>query len=135
MTHEYDDIINLPHPTSSRHPRMPMYDRAAQFAPFAALTGHSEAMQETARKTNERIELCESDCEKLNRKVLYILSHINEHPKVSFTYFKEDGLKEGGEYLTKTGNIKKWDDYKRLFILEDQTSICLKDIIHIIINI
>ena len=85
---EYDDIINLPHHVSSRHPQMSMMNRAAQFAPFAALTGHAAAIEETARLTDEQMELAEEDNEILNQKIAYLRENLHEHPLVTITYFE-----------------------------------------------
>ena len=89
MNHPYDDIINLPHHVSERHPQMSMYNRAAQFAPFAALTGHDSAITEAARLTEAEEELSESDAEVLNRKLAYLQS-LDEKPTISVTYFVRD---------------------------------------------
>ena len=93
MTDKYDDIINLPHHVSKRHPQMSMMNRAAQFAPFAALTGHSAAIEETARLTESQQELADEDSEILNHKMAYLREAINEHPTISITYFEPDKRK------------------------------------------
>ena len=98
-THDYDDIINLPHHVSTRHPQMSMYDRAAQFSPFAALTGYDDAIQETGRLTEQKIELDEETLEKLDERFQILQEHLGEQPEVRFTYFKPDERKEGGAYL------------------------------------
>lgn len=90
MSGPYDDIIRLPHPTSSRHPRMPISDRAAIFSPFAALTGHAAAIQETARLTDQRIELDEDTKAELDRRQAILLEHIGEQPEVTITWFCPD---------------------------------------------
>ena len=105
MKHPYDDIIDLPHHVSERHPQMSMYNRAAQFAPFAALTGHNAAITEAARLTEAEQELSESDAEVLNRKLAYLQS-LDEKPSISVTYFVPDDKKEGGSYHTATGIVK-----------------------------
>ena len=99
----YDDIINLPCPTSPRHPRMPRADRAAQFAPFAALTGYDSAIDETARLTDEKIDISEDMREKLDRKQSFLTEIIDEQPEITVTYFVPDNRKAGGEYKTVTG--------------------------------
>lgn len=104
---KYDDIINLPHHVSKKHLPMSVADRAAQFSPFAALTGYEDAIAETARQTTEKIPLSETEEELLNRRMNYLKEHISEHPKIKITYFKADKLKAGGAYLTKTGILKK----------------------------
>ena len=96
--HKYDDIINLSHHVSSRHPQMPMMNRAAQFSPFAALTGYDDAVRETARLTDEKIELDEYEKEELDRKIQWLGSHLDEHIPVSITYFQPDDRKAGGTY-------------------------------------
>lgn len=118
----YDDIINLPHHVSTRHPKMSMWNRAAQFAPFAALTGHDEAIQETARLTDSQI-LDESSTNVLNRKMAFIRTKIAEQPHITITYFLPDTHKEGGAYQTASGNLKKIDDYNQTIILSDGTTI------------
>lgn len=126
--HEYDDIINLPHHVSATHPRMPMIDRAAQFSPFAALTGYEAAIKETGRLTDRRIELSEDARIVLDRKQQILLDHISGHPEISVTYFVPDERKSGGTYVTVTGNVKKLDAYQRLLILTDGTKISLDDV-------
>ena len=106
MMDKYAHIIDLPHHVSKVRPQMTMYQRAAQFAPFAALTGHSAAISETARLTDKAIELSESECEVLNQKITLLLAHLDEHPYVCITYFVPDSRKEGGKYTTHSGSIK-----------------------------
>ena len=112
----YDDIINLPHPTSKRHPRMPMADRAAQFSPFAALVGHGAAIHETARLTDRKIELTEEERAVLDEKLCLLLDTGGE---AVFTWFLPDGKKDGGSYVTAAGSIKKLDRMERRIILND----------------
>ena len=100
MTGPYDDMLNLPHPTSRRHSRMSRSDRAAQFAPFAALSGHGTAIAETARLTERRIELDEDVKAALDFKQQMLMDRIDEHPDVSVTWFQPDGKKDGGRYVT-----------------------------------
>ena len=102
MTGPYDDMLNLPHPTSRRHSRMSRSDRAAQFAPFAALSGHGTAIAETARLTERRIELDEDVKAALDFKQQMLMDRIDEHPDVSVTWFQPDGKKDGGRYVTTT---------------------------------
>ena len=109
MKHPYDDIIDLPHHVSERHPQMSMYNRAAQFAPFAALTGHDAAITEAARLTDAELELSESDAEVLNRKLEYILQNLKDNIPVEIIYFQPDDKKAGGSYRTKAGCIKDFD--------------------------
>ena len=120
---EYEDIIGLPHHVSTVHPQMSIYDRAAQFSPFAALTGHEAAIQETARLTEEQAELNEDKKEELNEKLQELIAHAEEHPTVTVTYFKPDDRKEGGKYETVTRTFRKIRDYDKMFILEDGTGI------------
>lgn len=122
MKHPYDDIIDLPHHVSKRHPQMSMYNRAAQFAPFAALTGHNAAITEAARLTETEQELSESDAEVLNRKLAYLQS-LDEKPTISVTYFVPDDKKEGGSYHTATGIVKSVEPDKGVLQFEDGTGI------------
>lgn len=122
MNHPYDDIINLPHHVSERHPQMSMYNRAAQFAPFAALTGQDSAITEAARLTEAEEELSESDAEVLNRKLAYLQS-LDEKPTISVTYFVPDDKKEGGSYHTATGIVKSVEPDKGVLQFEDGTGI------------
>ena len=120
---EYEDIIGLPHHISTVHPQMSLYDRAAQFSPFAALTGHEAAIRETARLTEEQAELDEDRKEELNEKLQELMAHAGEYPTVAVTYFKPDDRKEGGKYETVTGTFRKIRDYDKMFVFEDGTSI------------
>ena len=129
MSGPYDDIINLPHPTSKRHPRMPVRDRAAIFSPFAALSGHGAAIAETARLTDRRIELDEDTRAELDRRQAILLEHIDEQPEVTITWFQPDEKKDGGVYLTTTGRLKKLRELERILILTDGTEIPLKDVV------
>lgn len=119
----YDDMINFPHPVSKTHPQMPRYDRAAQFSPFAALTGHEEAIRETARQTEAWVDLEEDRKQELNEKMQEIAEHLKEAPEVTLTYFKDDDKKAGGTYVTVTGRIKKLQEYEKQLVLEDGTVI------------
>jgi hypothetical protein len=120
-SHKYDAILNLPHHVSTRHAPMSALDRAAQFSPFAALTGHAAAIEETARLTESRLELDDSQIELLEQRLQLIRAHLAERPLVTFTYFEPDEKKSGGAYLSATGIVKKILDYERLIVLEDQT--------------
>lgn len=126
---KYEDIIHMQHPASRRHPRMSVYERAAQFSPFAALTGYDAAVKETARLTDQRIELDEYEKNVLDERLQFLQKHLTEHPTVTITYFKPDERKTGGTYLTVTGNIKKIDSHERCVILMDDTRIPLHEII------
>ena len=131
MIDNYDDIINLPHHVSSRHPQMSMMNRAAQFAPFAALTGHAAAIEETARLTDEQHELADDDSEALNQKMAYLRETINEHPTISITYFEPDRKKAGGAYKTIEGQLQNIDDYSQSIVLKSGEIIPLKSIVDI----
>lgn len=127
----YDDIINHPHHVSTRHPRMPMIDRAAQFSPFAALTGYGEVIKETARVTDCKPELSESEKAELDYKLRMACDYPGEKPVLTITYFVPDQRKAGGSYHTISGQIKKIDDYQKQVILLDKTRIdidCILDI-------
>lgn len=127
--HKYDDMIDLPHHVSKTHPPMPAADRAAQFAPFAALTGHSAAVKETARLTKERIELDENCKAAINRQLMVLKEQADKEPDVSVTYFVKDAKKSGGRYVTVTGPVKRIDEYKRMVVLKDGIRIPIDDII------
>ena len=131
MTGPYDDMPNLPHPTSRRHSRMSRSDRAAQFAPFAALSGHSAALVETARLTERRIELDEDVKAALDLKQQMLMDRIDEHPDVAVTWFQPDGKKDGGRYVTTTGRLKRIDEVERVLVMEDKTTVPLDDVISI----
>ena len=121
--HQYDDIINLPHPTSKRHPRMPLEDRAAQFAPFAALTGHEAAIKETARLTDEKENLSDEVIAILNDKLNIIAENLGTEQTVHITYFVPDEKKTGGAYVAHSGIVKKIDLYEHILIMTDKTAI------------
>ena len=127
----YEDIINLPHHVSKTRPQMPMSDRAAQFAPFAALTGYDAAIKETGRLTDERIELDEEASTALDRKYQLLMDVFDDAPEVTITYFQPDERKAGGKYLTATGAVKKVDDYERLITMQDGAKIPMDDVLSI----
>lgn len=129
--HRYDDILYMPHHQSKERPHMSLHDRAAQFAPFAALSGHEEAIEETARITDERIILDASKIEQINEKLSYIASHLKDKHVVSITYFKPDSRKKGGAYLTDIGVIKKFDESEHLVIMESGMKILLEQIVDV----
>ena len=131
MKKSYDDIINLPHHVSTTRPHMPAIDRAAQFAPFAALTGHDAAIKETARLTDERVELDECIKADLSDRLQIIADRIKEHPEIAITYFQPDAKKNGGAYVTAVGTAKKIDEYERIVILTDGTVIPIDEILSI----
>lgn len=128
ITNKYDDIIHLPHPVSKRHPQMPMMDRAAQFSPFAALMGHGEAIKETERLTQPRVELDENEKNFLNEKLREIQMNLSEKPRVKIVYYVQDEKKAGGTYVTFEGNVRKIDAYQKKMIFEDGTAVDMKDI-------
>lgn len=128
---KYDDIINLPHHVSKKHPRMSLEARSAQFAPFAALTGYDEVITETARLTNQRIEINEELKEVLDEKLQIIKKNIHTKPNITVTYFVPDSKKDGGKYLTVTGKVVKIDDYKQKIVLEKNIEISISEIIEI----
>lgn len=128
---EYDDIINLPHHVSKNHPPMPMMNRAAQFAPFAALTGYDAVINETGRLTDGFIELDENKKEQLNRRIAELMEAIDEQPSVTITFFKPDERKFGGSYFTVSGQLKKVDEFNQILVMEDDMVIpfnCIFDI-------
>ena len=129
ISHQYDDIIDLPHHVSERHPQMPMIDRAAQFSPFAALTGYDAAIVETARLTDVKRELSEEQKQEINRQLNALQARIKTDPTVTAVYFEADGRKAGGAYRTVTGSAKKVDAYLGVLELTDGTSIPFDDIL------
>lgn len=129
--HPYDDIINLPHHVSATHPQMPLADRAAQFSPFAALTGHDAAIKETARLTDERVELDENSKAVIDERLQILRKHCKEQPQVSVTYFKPDERKQGGTYVTAAGKVRKMDSYGRSLLFENDITVRMDDIIAI----
>lgn len=130
MTHRYDDIIHLPHPTSRKHPRMPRPNRAAQFAPFAALSGYEDAVSETARLTDRMIEPDEDSLALLNDR-LHVLMADASKPEVVLTVFEPDEQKEGGCYLQIQGHIRRVDEAARTLILTDRTVIEMERVLRI----
>ncbi len=130
-TFPYEDIINLPHHVSTTRAHMSIYDRAAQFSPFAALTGHDVAIKETARLTKERLELDEGTKQLLDERLQLIRKNIESHPEITFTYFVPDEKKEGGKYVTVTGGVKKIDEYKHIIYLEQEKIVPIQEVIAI----
>ncbi len=135
--HSYDDMIGLPHHVSARHPRMPLSDRAAQFSPFAALTGYDAIIQETARLTEEFAELDEDRKAQLDERLRMIKETLNrrDNPErkqeVIITYFEPDAKKSGGRYVTACGRVKKIDEQGRRILLEDRTIIPMDSLLAI----
>lgn len=128
ITTRYDDIIDLPHHQSVTRPRMSRINRAAQFAPFAALTGYEAAILETGRLTDMRIELDESRKAVLNEKLRLLMLHLRDKPEVTITYFEPDLKKSGGAYLSVTGHIRKVDEYSHTVSLEDGITVLIDQI-------
>ncbi len=129
--HRYDDIIGLPHHVSRHHLQMSMENRAAQFSPFAALTGHEDAIRETGRLTEERPELDDDTKAILDGKLREICGKADSRPEVCITYFRPDERKEGGSFVTEKGRVKKADFYARSLLLEDGTRIPVDDVCQI----
>lgn len=127
----YDDIIKLPRHCSEKRMPMPIHDRAAQFAPFAALTGYDAAIGETARRTDEKAELDEETANILNERIHLIRERIGEKPEVEITYFVPDERKSGGKYITAKGQVRRFDDFAKVMIFTDGRKIALADIINI----
>ena len=125
----YDDIINLPHHVSPTRQRMSMHDRAAQFAPFAALVGYDEAVAETARLTESRPELDEQEQRAINERFAYIADHIHEQPEVRIKYFVPDEHKSGGAIVEASGKVKKISATDGILMFADGNSLLIRDII------
>ena len=125
----YDDIINMPHHVSKKHPQMSLADRTAQFSPFAALTGYEAAIAETARVTEERLELSENSREELNMKIQLLKEHLSEKPVVEIMYFVPDERKAGGSYETVTGVVKKIDEYEQKIVLESGVGVEMREMV------
>lgn len=128
MNNKYNDMLHMPHHVSQTHPHMSMQNRAAQFSPFAALTGFESIIKETSRQTAQRIELDESAKEVLDKKLQRLLQVLHVHPQVSITFFKPDEKKDGGAYICITGTIKKIDGYDENLIMTDGTQIPISEI-------
>lgn len=129
--HKYDDMINMPHHVSKKHPQMALADRAAQFSPFAALTGYEAAIAETARVTEDRPELSDTSREALDMKLQLLRECLTEKPAVEITYFVPDERKAGGSYVTVTGIVKKIDEYKHRIVMENGASVEMEDLVGI----
>lgn len=131
MSGKYDDIIKLPHFVSKRYPQMSMHDRAAQFSPFAALTGYDDLVKETARITDQKVELDEYILDNLNERLCILKKNLSERVEVNIAYFQKDLKKSGGKYLEKCGVVKKIDEFKGCIIFEDGAVIPVDDICEI----
>ena len=124
----YEDIVNLPPHISKKHPQPSMMDRAARFAPFAAITGYEEMVLEEARITEERVDLDEGALSLLNEKLNMIQEFLDEEPEVTITYFEPDKKKSGGAYVNITGIVKRIDEYEHFVIMTDGKKIRIEDI-------
>lgn len=123
MKGKYDDIINLPRPVSKKHPQMSLYERAAQFAPFAALTGYEDAIKETARTTEVFCPVLGREKEEIDQKLYDLQQNQYNHPQISIEYFVPDARKEGGEYRTLTGKVRQIDSVNKQLVMENGTTI------------
>ncbi|MCM1334469.1 MAG: hypothetical protein NC084_01210 [Bacteroides sp.] len=126
--HRYDDIIGLPHPEPRERPRMSLHDRAAQFSPFAALTGYEGEIEEIARLTEKKRHLDDERKRRLDDLLRRLTERVDERPEVTVTYFLPDGRKEGGAYVTASGELRRIDEYARRLIFADGRSIPIRDI-------
>ena len=126
---DYFDIISMKHPTSNKHPRMSNMNRAAQFAPFAALTGYEESIEETARLTDRKIELSEYEIEDLNTKLNFIREHIKDRPKVTIIYFQPDERKDGGAYFSISGKVRRIDEVNKIIVFDAERDLDIEAII------
>ena len=131
MNRKYNEIMGLPHHVSKTRPQMPMSDRAAQFAPFAALTGYDAAIKETGRLTDERIELDVEALSALDMKYQLLMEALDEAPEVTITYFRPDERKAGGKYVSAVGAVKKIDDFERRITMQDGAKIPMDDVLSI----
>ena len=129
MKTPYDDIIHLPHHVSRNHPQMPLHDRAAQFAPFAALTGYEATLEETARPTAERRELSPQEAEELDRRLAALIARLPERPEATVEYFVPDERKAGGAYVSVTGHVRHISLPEKILVMEDGAVIPLEDVI------
>ncbi|MCH5206103.1 MAG: hypothetical protein J1F09_04060 [Oscillospiraceae bacterium] len=124
----YDDIINLPHRDPQLRPRMSQHDRAAQFAAFAALTGFDGVIEETARLTDERLELSDDRALQINKALQILIERIREKPFAKITFFVPDERKSGGGYRTLSGNVRRIDEAARRVIFTDGREVPIGDI-------
>ena len=131
QTHPYDDILHLPHHVSEKHPQMSMIDRAAQFSPFAALTGYEDAIDETARWTDAKRELTEEEQQIISGKLHALKAHEKEAPEVEMTYFVQDRKKAGGSYKTIRGRIKRIDELEGRIELQNGSAVMFDDLLGI----
>lgn len=131
ITHQYDDIIRLQRPDSGHRARMSLYDRAAQFSPFAALTGFNDAIAETGRQTQDRIELDRDALDRLDEQMQGLLEVLDSQPEAEVVWFRYDERKAGGSYVTTTGHVKKVDTYLERMIFTDGRSIPLGEVLSV----
>ena len=131
MTNKYDEIINLPHHISKKHPPLGRDSYAAQFSPFAALTGYDDVVSEAARVTEEKTELDEDAKLRISNRLSFILDHIDKDPGVTITHFLPDARKSGGKYVKSVGKIKKYDGYEKIIYMESGTKIKLENVFDI----
>jgi hypothetical protein len=129
--HDYSDILNIPRPDLKYHQRMPIEDRAAQFSPFAALTGFSGLIEETGRYTEEKVLLDDGEKEMINLRLNELSSIITTHPMVEITFFIPDNKKSGGSYQTIQGKLTKIDEFRKLIVIDKNTEISFSDIFNI----
>lgn len=134
VNEKYGDMLDLPHHVSKKHPPMSREDRAAQFSPFAALTGHEAAIQETARQTDERIDLDEDSRNALDRTLANVRECVAEHPLVTVTYFQPDERKAGGQYVTVQGRVKKLKESPQRLVLEGEMEIALREVVALVVS-
>lgn len=128
---KYDDILNLPHHVSSTRPHMSIHDRAAQFSPFAALTGYDDTVKETARLTDEKQELTADRINDLNQKIAFLNENAEERPQITVEYFIPDGKKSGGKYVILSGEFRRIDEYNHNMVFTSGEEIPLNDIFEI----
>lgn len=129
--YSYGDIINLQHHVSTYHEHMSIYDRAAQFSPFAALTGYDGAIKETARLTDQRIELDENEKNILDEKLRIVQEQLSRQQEVEIVFFRQDELKTGGAYIAVRDTVKKIDEYSRVMVMQNGTRIPIDEIVDI----
>ena len=129
--HQYDNIINLQHHVSSNHVHMSIPDRAAQFSPFAALTGFDGAIKETARLTDHRIELDETEKTILDEKLRIVQEQLSRQQQIEIVFFRPDEIKAGGAYITVRGTVRKIEGYERTVVMQDGTRILIEEIVDI----
>ncbi len=129
MSNMYDEIIHLPHHVSKKHPPMSMRNRAAQFAPFAALTGHAAAVEETARFTEDEMDIDHNIHDRLDEQLMILRSYLKEEPEITITYFKPDDKKSGGSYEIISGHLKKIDEFDHCICMKEGQIIAMERIL------